>query len=54
MPALADAVPAYVECVNVLGHDDDAGRRGATELVERLRARRFEVVLKFLRARSAT
>src|SRR5208282_1759916 len=38
MLALADAVPTYVECVNVFGHDDDAGRRGATELGARLKA----------------
>jgi hypothetical protein len=54
MPALAGAVPDYIECITVFGHDDAAGRRGATELAERLKARGFEVALKFLRARSAT
>ncbi len=54
MPALADPVPTYVECVNVFGHDDDAGRRGATELGARLKARGFEVIVKFLRAGSST
>ena len=31
MPALADAVPSYVECITILGDDDGAGRRDATE-----------------------
>jgi hypothetical protein len=53
MPALADSVPGYVECVLVLGHDDPAGRRGATELAVRLRARGFETILKFLRSGAA-
>lgn len=54
MPALADAVPDYAECVNIFGDDDDAGRRYAIDLSARLRARGFEVILKFLRAGSAT
>jgi hypothetical protein len=48
MPALAEAVPAYVECVTVIGHRDQAGERGATGLVSRLKARGFEVLLTFL------
>jgi hypothetical protein len=48
MPALADAVPSYVECVSIFGDDDDAGRRSATSLAARLRTRGFEVILKFL------
>jgi len=54
MRALADAVPSYIECVTVFGDDDDAGRRHAPDLAARLRARGFEVILKFLRAGSAT
>jgi hypothetical protein len=50
MPPLAGAVLSYVEFVNVFGHDDGKnGRRYATELTERLRARGFETKLKFLR-----
>jgi hypothetical protein len=50
MPPLAAAMP-YVECVNVFGHDDGKnGRRYATELDERPRARGFKTILKFLRA----
>jgi hypothetical protein len=54
MPALANAVPAHIDCVNVFGHDDAAGRRGATELAERIRARGVEVIFKFLGAEAAT
>jgi putative DNA primase/helicase len=54
MSALADAIPRYIECVNVFGHDDDAGRRGATELAKRISARGFKVILKFLGARAST
>jgi hypothetical protein len=52
MPALAGAVPAHIECVNIFGHDDDTGRRNATELGARLTMRGFEVILKFLRGAS--
>ena len=53
MPALPDAVPRCVECVNVFG-DDDGGRRYAVGLAARLKARGFEVILKFLRAGLST
>ena len=33
MPALADKVPDYIDCVTVAAEDDDAGREGADELV---------------------
>lgn len=54
LPALAYAVPDYIECANVFGDNDDAGRRYATDLTARLRARGFEVILKFLCAGSST
>ena len=44
MPALAKAVPRYVECITVFGDDDNAGRRHAPELVARLRKRGFEAI----------
>jgi hypothetical protein len=53
MPALADAVPAYVECVTVFRDDDESGRRYATELARRLDARGFETLLKPLSRRGA-
>jgi Toprim domain len=53
MPTLTEAVPSYVECVNIFGHEDPAGRRYATDLAVRLRSRGFEVLLKFLGAGSA-
>jgi hypothetical protein len=43
MPALAETVPTYTGCVNVVIDDDPAGRRHATELVTRLKARRLNV-----------
>ena len=54
MPAPANAVPSYVECISIFGDDDDAGRRNAPQLAVRLEARGFEVILKFLRAGSST
>jgi hypothetical protein len=45
LPALADAVPAFVECVTVATEDDPAGRRGAEELARRLEARGIETLL---------
>jgi Toprim domain len=39
LPALADTIPNYIDCVTVLADDDDDGRRFATELVERIAAR---------------
>ena len=49
MPALADAVPSYIECVIVFGDDDETGRRHGAELSALLEARGFEVLLKVLR-----
>lgn len=43
MPALADVIPSYIECVTVLTDDDADGRRFAGELVDRIRARGIEV-----------
>jgi Toprim domain len=53
MPALADAVPSYMDCVTVIGDDDDNGRRYATELGVRLKARGITAIVKILRAGSA-
>lgn len=43
MPALADAVPDYVEAVTIFVDDDDAGRRHAAPLAATLRLRNVEV-----------
>jgi hypothetical protein len=45
LPALADAIPPYVEAVTVLVDDDTDGRRHAAALADRLRARGLEVRL---------
>jgi hypothetical protein len=39
MPALAVAVPTWIDCVTIAAEADDAGRKGAAALAERLRAR---------------
>jgi phage/plasmid primase-like uncharacterized protein len=53
LPDLAEAVPADVGRVNVVGDDDPAGRRDATELARRLRKRGLAVSLKFIGVRHA-
>lgn len=53
MPALADAVPDYVETVTIIADCDEAGQRGAHELAKRLRARGHDVILTSLDARRA-
>ena len=49
MPALADSVPPYVECVTVFAHSDPAGQRGATELAERLTVKGVETFVEGLK-----
>jgi hypothetical protein len=48
LPALADAIPAYIDCVTVIGHRDADGERKATNLATKLRARGFDTRLTFL------
>jgi len=43
LPALADAVPTYCNCITVVIDDDPDGRRHSSELVARLKARSFNV-----------
>jgi hypothetical protein len=43
LPALADAVPDYIECLTILVDDDIDGRRHAATLADRVRARGIEV-----------
>jgi phage/plasmid primase-like uncharacterized protein len=43
MPALADMVPDWIECLTICQHADDAGRRNATELADLLQLRGIEV-----------
>jgi hypothetical protein len=45
MPALADLVPSYIECVTVLVDNNNAGRDNADALAARLHARGLEVLL---------
>jgi hypothetical protein len=48
MPALADMVPNFIECVTVYAHADPAGQRSATDLAERLHEHGFEVFVEGL------
>jgi hypothetical protein len=48
LPALADAVPDFIECATVLAHDDDAGRKGAYGLAELLDQRGIEIRIEGL------
>jgi hypothetical protein len=43
MPALADEVPLWIDCVRIVGDPDDAGRRGAAGLAEGVRRRGIHV-----------
>jgi CHC2 zinc finger/Toprim domain len=45
MPALADLIPAYIECVTILVDDNEAGRVNSHKLVARLRDRKIEIRL---------
>jgi hypothetical protein len=39
MPALAHALPTWIDCATVIADDDKDGRRYATELAEGVRSR---------------
>jgi hypothetical protein len=45
LPALADAIPAYIECVSLIADDDDAGRHHAAVLGDLVEHRGIEVHL---------
>jgi hypothetical protein len=53
MPALAEIVPAYIDCITIVGHRDVAGERGAVGLAEKLKARGIETRLTFLGSATA-
>jgi len=48
MPALANAVPSWVETVTILAHADKAGQAGARKLAEALVSRDIEVFVEGL------
>jgi hypothetical protein len=45
MPALADAIPFYMDCVSILVDDNDAGRKGSYSLDRRLAANGLDAEL---------
>ena len=48
MPALADAVPVYVDFVTIVADRDPAGIKHSRALADRLRARGIEHRISFL------
>ena len=50
MPALADVVPAWMDCVTVVADQDEDGVRYGSELASKLKARGFDTRLTFLKA----
>jgi len=46
MPALAEVVPDYIECVTIFAHDDDTGWDGATKLADALTSRKIDVIME--------
>lgn len=53
LPALAESVPDYTDCINVLADSDPDGQRNSTELAARLRARRLSVEIITLADRAS-
>jgi hypothetical protein len=51
LPALADVIPVYVECVTIYAHADKTGQDGARALAEALRLRGIKESKKTLRPR---
>ncbi len=47
MPALGQRIPAWVDFITIAAEGDDAGRKGALGLAERLRARDLHHDLQF-------
>ena len=45
LPALADAVPVFIECVMIAREEDKAGQRGADGLGQQLEKRGIEVIM---------
>jgi hypothetical protein len=50
LPAIADVIPSYIDCVTVLADDDADGRRHAAELAGRIHDRGIEARLILARA----
>jgi hypothetical protein len=46
LPALANAIPDYIETVTIFAHADDAGQRGAHELARLFDRRGIETIIE--------
>jgi hypothetical protein len=45
MPALADKIPPFIDCVTIAAHADPAGQAGAIALADALQARGIETLI---------
>jgi hypothetical protein len=50
MPALAEAIPSYIESLTILVDDNAAGWKGSTALRDVLLARRRRLEIKLIRS----
>jgi hypothetical protein len=48
MPALADVIPNYTDCITIYAHGDDAGQDGARKLAAAIERRKIEVTIEGL------
>jgi hypothetical protein len=53
LPALAERIPSWIDCLTICADDDADGQKGAAELARLIKARRIEVKLKILRIAGA-
>lgn len=52
LPALADAVPDYIDCLTIVADPDEVGRQQARQLEKQLKQRGFEVIVANLEGRT--
>jgi hypothetical protein len=48
LPALAESIPSFTDCVTIYAHGDDAGRDGARKLAAAIKQRNIEVTIEGL------
>jgi hypothetical protein len=48
MPALAEHIPTFTDCVTIYAHDDDAGQDGARKLAAAIKRHNIEVTIEGL------
>jgi hypothetical protein len=48
MPALAERIPSFTDCITIYAHGDDAGQDGARKLAAAIKRRNIEVTIEGL------